>query len=141
MFCVLEASFIITRKRFPVNEKESGEIIMKIAPICRLVLLALTIPVLSGCKKGTGGAQQQEPSVQQTVVVFEGVEPEDEVILKDLLRVDGVLTKGTQYVVSINGQICNVGENLRLTARTRVYNLTLLSISGDRVLVSAIQKQ
>ena len=112
---------------------------MKLIRVVGIGVLGLMI-LSGGCRKGGSPGGAEAPAVQQTVVVFEGVPPEDEVILKDLLRLDGVLTKGTQYIVSINGQICNVGENLRLTARTRVYNLTLLSISGDRVLVSAVQK-
>lgn len=111
---------------------------MKISPA--VAALALTLAAFAaGCKKPPEEAQPAQPAVQQAVVVFEGVAPEDEVVLKDLLRVDGVLAKGTQYIVSINGQICNVGENLKLTARTRTYDLKLLSITGDRVLVRAVQ--
>lgn len=105
------------------------------AVVATLLLVALS----AGCKKPPEEAAPPPPPVQQAIVVFEGVAPEDEVILKDLLRVDGVLAKGTQYIVSINGQICNVGENLKLTARTRSYDLKLLSITGDRVLVRAVQ--
>ena len=95
-----------------------------------------------GCKdKKPSAAAEAPPPQPATVVMFEGVEPEDEVILKDLLRVDGVLIKGTQYIVAINGQICNVGENLKLTAKTRTYDLKILSIADDRVLVRAVEKQ
>lgn len=97
-----------------------------------------------GCKPSKtpqegGGAAPPAPAVQQAVIVFEGVAPEDEVVLKDLLRVDGVLVQGTQYICSINGQICNVGENLKLSAKTRTYNLKLIAVTGDRVLLSAVE--
>lgn len=96
------------------------------------------VVLMAGCKPKSQPAPSPPP-VQQAVIVFEGVAPEDEIILKDLLRVDGVLIQGTQYIVSINGQICNIGENLKLTAKTRTYNLKLISISGDRVLLSAVE--
>lgn len=95
-----------------------------------------------GCKPSDspqGSSSAPAPAIQQAIVVFEGVAPEDEVVLKDLLRVDGVLVQGTQYICSINGQICNVGENLKLSAKTRTYNLKLIAISGDRVLLSAVE--
>jgi succinyl-CoA synthetase alpha subunit len=109
----------------------------------RFVLAAVVWCVfLPGCKpaeKETAALPTEK--VKQAVIVFEGVAPEDEMVLKDLLRVDGVLVQGTQYICSINGQICNVGENLKLSAKTRSYNLKLLAISGDRVLLSAVESQ
>ncbi len=96
---------------------------------------------LGACKPSPEQARDaaSAPAAQQAVIVFEGVAPEDELVLKDMLRVDGVLVQGTQYICSINGQICNVGENLKLSAKTRTYNLKLLAISGDRVLLSAVE--
>lgn len=101
--------------------------------VCALVVLSVGI---AGCKPAAEEKQPPAP-IQQTVVVFEGVAPEDEVLLKDLLRVDGVLVQGTQYICSINGQICNVGENLEFNTSSRTYTLRLIAITGDRVVLSA----
>lgn len=108
--------------------------------LCLMLAAAMSGGLLSACKpSGQGSETLPSEKVKQAVIVFEGVAPEDEVVLKDLLRVDGVLIQGTQYICSINGQICNVGENLKLSAKTRTYNLKLLAISGDRVLLSAVE--
>jgi len=102
----------------------------------------ICIAMLVSCKKQAPVQEEEKtpPARAQTIIMFEGVEPEDEVILKDLLHVDGVLVRGEEYIVAINGQVCNIGENLKLTANKRTYNLQILSISNDSVLVRAVEK-
>jgi len=110
--------------------------------IVLIVFSLVCVTMFAGCKKSTPVQEEKEktPATTQTLIMFEGVEPEDEVILKDLLHVDGVLIRGEEYIVAINGQVCNIGENLKLTANHRTYNLQILSISNDSVLVRAIEK-
>lgn len=78
------------------------------------------------------------PPKPKAEIEVQGVEPEEEVSIKNHLRVDGVLKQGAQYTAAINNQVVSIGDFMKLQVRSRQYNLEVLSISDERVLLKAV---
>ncbi|MFH0954053.1 MAG: hypothetical protein V1873_06965 [Verrucomicrobiota bacterium] len=104
-----------------------------------LTLAAAGLVLLAACGKQPPKAPAPSP-VPKAEVFIEGVPPEDAIILRDLLHVDGVMVKDTQHVAAINHQVVRAGEFLRLKVRSRKYTLQLLSITQQRILVKAVEE-
>lgn len=120
------------------------------------VLLAgiLVLGLAAGCDKkdssssGEGTQNPPAPTISSSVplpppkpkaeIEVQGVAPEEEVSIKDHLRVDGVLKQGAQYTAAINNQVVSIGDFMKLQVRSRQYNLEVLSISDERVLLKAV---
>ena len=115
----------------------------------------LTLLLAAGCEKKDMGSGETAPatttpdssSISSTPipppqpkaeVEVQGVEPQEEVSLKSHLRVDGVLKQGPQYTAAINNQVVSVGDFIKLQVRSRNYNLEVLSITEERVLLKAV---
>lgn len=81
-----------------------------------------------------------EPVVPAAEIVVEGVPVEDQPALKTLLRVDGVIKRGDEYVVALNGQVVKAGEFLRLTIRNTIYILEVMNITSQRIRLKATKK-
>lgn len=96
--------------------------------------------LVAGCSKESD-RPASAPPVPKAEIIIEGVPPEDQIILRDLLRVDGVMIRGTQHVAAINHQVVRPGEQLRLKARNRRYNLQVLAITERRILVKAVEQE
>lgn len=77
------------------------------------------------------------PAMPKAEVVIEGVPAEDQPALKKLLRVDGVMRRGSEYVVALNGQVVKRGEFLRFTVKKKNYVLEVLNISSQSILLKA----
>ena len=107
---------------------------------------ALLLSLSAGCGekngpgKKSGSPASAVPVVPQADIVIEGVPVEDQPALKSLLRVDGVIRRGNEYVVALNGQVVKAGEFLRFTVKKRNYILEVLNITNQRILLKATQK-
>ena len=118
------------------------------------VLLAgiLVLNLAAGCDRkdsSSSGEGADSPAVLQLLhpaaavqpkaeIEVQGVAPEEEVSIKNHLRVDGVLKQGDQYTAAINNQVVSIGDFMKLQVRNRQYDLEVLSISDERVLLKAI---
>ena len=109
--------------------------------------LALLAAVVSGCKekkdspgKPDSPASTVPPAVPQAEIQIDGVPVEEQPALKNLLRVDGVMRRGSEYVVALNGQVVKAGEFLRFTVKRRDYILEVINITSDRILLKATTK-
>ena len=69
-----------------------------------------------------------------------GVPEEDQVALRDLLKVRGLLRRGQDYVVMINTQLVRKGEFLVISHGDKVWQLEILSVDIDRVKVRAVAR-
>ncbi len=76
----------------------------------------------------------------QAEIQIEGVPTEEQPALKNLLRVDGVMRRGNEFVVALNGQVVKAGEFLRLKVKRKDYVLEVLNIESDRILLKATTK-
>ena len=108
---------------------------------------ALLIAMSAGCgeKAGPGGKKPAPPAsavpvVPQAEIVVEGVPLEEQPALKNLLRVDGVMRRGNEYVVALNGQVVKAGEFLRFTVKDKNYILEVMNITSQRILLKATKK-
>jgi hypothetical protein len=108
---------------------------------------ALLMAVCAGCgdKAGPGGKKPAAPVsavpvVPQAVITIEGVPAEDQPALRNLLRVDGVMRRGNEYIVALNGQVVKAGEFLRFTIKKKNYILEVMDITAQRILLKATKK-
>ena len=122
--------------------------------IAVLLTGAVMLGLVAGCDKKDSGASGSgagtaasyssisstpiPPPKPKAEIEVQGVEPQEEVSLKEHLRIDGVLKQGDHYTAAINNQVVNVGDFLKLQIRSRNYNLEVLSITDDRVLLKAV---
>lgn len=119
---------------------------MKIVHPVMMVAGALLISISAGCSEKTGFNKKPDPAaaavpvVPQATIEIEGVPAEDQPALKNLLRVDGVMRRGNEYVVALNGQVVKAGEFLRFTVKKKNYILEVLNITSQRILLKATQK-
>jgi len=116
------------------------------------LLFALALPAVfaASCteKQAAPGGQTASPdataqapaAVPQAEIQIEGVPTEEQPALKNLLRVDGVMRRGNEFVVALNGQVVKAGEFLRLKVKRRDYILEVLNIESDRILLRATAK-
>lgn len=106
----------------------------------------LLLSISTGCnEKNQPGRKSASPAtavpvVPQAEIVIEGVPAEDQPALRNLLRVDGVMRRGSEYVVALNGQVVKAGEFLRFTVKKKNYTLEVLNITSQRILLKATQK-
>ena len=114
----------------------------------------LMLGLAAGCDKndssssGDGTQDISAPTIGSSIplpppqpkaeIEVQGVAPEEEVSIKNHLRVDGVLKQGEQYTAAINNQVVSIGDFMRLQVRSRQYDLEILSISDERVLLKAV---
>ena len=126
---------------------------MKKQPYMVPLLLAASLIAAPGCSKKPAG--EAEPEViltdklaptsaapSETVkaeVKIAGVTHEEEVSLIDLLQVSGLLTRGTQQVAIINGNVVSMGEDMHLEAGGKHYTLQVLSITDASIKLKAQQ--
>lgn len=113
------------------------------------LLFALALPAVfaAGCteKPADSGGKPASPdaaatapaAVPQAEIQIEGVPTEEQPALKNLLRVDGVMRRGSEYVVALNGQVVKRGEFLRFTVKKKNYVLEVLNISSQSILLKA----
>lgn len=119
---------------------------MKIIHPTLMFSVALLGAISTGCSEKTvpdkkpASPASAVPAVPQAAIIIEGVPAEEQPVLKSLLRVDGVLRKGSEYVVALNGQVVKVGEFLRFTVKNKNYILEVLDITSQRILLKATQK-
>ena len=117
----------------------------KIHPI--LAFAAVLLIVLpAGCNEKAGPGKKPAapasavPVVQQAEIFVEGVPAEEQPALKSLLRVDGVMRRGNEYVVALNGQVVKTGEFLRFTVKKKNYILEVMNITALRIQLKATTK-
>jgi hypothetical protein len=109
--------------------------------------VALAASVFTGCNEKAGVVKKPTtpespvPVVPQAEIVVEGVPVEEQPALKSLLRVDGVMRRGSEFVVALNGQVVKAGEFLRFTVRNKNYILEVMGISEERILLKATKKE
>ena len=111
------------------------------------LLFALALPAVfaAGCteKPADSGGKPASPeaaatapaAVPQAEIQIEGVPTEEQPALKNLLRVDGVMRRGNEYVVALNGQVVKAGEFLRFTIKKKDYILEVMDITNSRILL------
>lgn len=121
---------------------------MKTTHPALLFVAALLALVSAGCgekaapgKKPPAPAESAVPVVPQAEIVVEGVPIEEQPALRNLLRVDGVMRRGNEYVVALNGQVVKAGEFLRLTIKKKDYILEVMDITNSRILLKATKKE
>ena len=112
-----------------------------------LFIAALLAAFSAGCgeKAGIGTRKPAAPTspvpvVPQAEIVVEGVPIEEQPALKSLLRVDGVMRRGSEYVVALNGQVVKAGEFLRFKVKNKNYILEVMDISSQRILLKATKR-
>ena len=120
---------------------------MKIIHPALMFAGVLLILISAGCseKAGLGKKKPNAPTspvpvVPQAEIVVEGVPIEEQPALKSLLRVDGVMRRGNEYVVALNGQVVKAGEFLRFTVKNKNYILEVMDITSQRILLKATKK-
>jgi hypothetical protein len=120
---------------------------MKIFHPALLFAGALLMALSSGCgeKSGPGASKPSAPVsavpvVPQAEIVVEGVPIEEQPALRNLLRVDGVMRRGNEYVVALNGQVVKTGEFLRFTVKKKNYILEVMNITAQSILLKATNK-
>ena len=109
-------------------------------------LLILPCLVIAGCgKKAPQGESEPVLILTNALAVspgavatpahvdIAGVTHDVEVSLVDLLHVSGLLTRGTQQVAVINGNVVSMGEEIDLDANGRMYKLRVLSITDASI--------
>jgi len=94
----------------------------------------------AGPGKKPGSPASVVPIVPQAEIVVEGVPIEEQPALRNLLRVDGVMRRGNEYIVALNGQVVKAGEFLRLTVKSKNYILEVMDITAQRILLKATNK-
>ncbi len=111
------------------------------------VLAAVLAAALTGCgdqilpfKPPAKPAPPAPPPLPAATVVVQNVTPQEELVLKDYLRVDGVLRQGNTYTASINAQVVNVGEYITLSVKGRSYLLNVLMIGDEVVRLRAVEQ-
>ncbi len=117
------------------------------------LVFALALPTVfaAGCTEksaapGVNPASSPEAAaptataVPQAEIQIEGVPTEEQPALKNLLRMDGVMRRGNEFVVALNGQVVKTGEFLRLRVKRKEYVLEVLNIASDRILLKATAK-
>jgi hypothetical protein len=112
-------------------------------------LLAATVAAAaSGCSKAedagtedltivTNSLPAPESSQPKAEVKIQGVSREEELSLLDLLQVTGLLTRGTQQVAIINGNVVTMGEDMYMDTNLHRYKMQVLSIKGNVVKLKA----
>lgn len=109
------------------------------------LLACCLVACVEGCKKKEQKpvatvSNTPEPAQPKAEIIVQGLPPEEQVDIREFLRVDGVLITGKEHVVNINNQILNVGDYLTLRVKEKTYNLRVVSVSNDRVLLEAVVK-
>ena len=108
--------------------------------------LALLAAMAAGCSENAAPAKKPPapesavPVVPQAEIFVEGVPMDEQPALKNLLRVDGVMRRGNEYVVALNGQVVKAGEFLRFTVKNKNYILEVMDISSQRIRLKATTK-
>lgn len=110
-----------------------------------LTLLLATLPLLCCCDRieelfNPSPPAAEKPAAPIPELLIIGVPEEDQVALKDLLQVRGLLRQGQDYVVMINTQLVRKGELLVLSHGDKVWQLEILSVDIDRVKVRAVSR-
>lgn len=110
-----------------------------------LVLAAASAGLLAGCGdknplKPPPPPKPAEKPRPAAAIQVQNVTPQEELALKDYLRVDGVLRQGTTYTASINAQVVNVGEYITLSVKGRSYLLNVLMIGDEVVRLRAVEQ-
>ena len=106
----------------------------------------LLIAICAGCgEKAWPGKKSTTPTsavpvVPQAEIMVEGVPMEEQPALRSLLRVDGVMRRGNEYVVALNGQVVKAGEFLRFTVKSKNYILEVMDITAQRIRLKATTK-
>jgi hypothetical protein len=127
--------------------KTDERIGMKIIHPAVMLTVALLAAMATGCSEKAGPAEKKPdspvsavPIVPQAEIVVEGVPIEEQPALKSLLRVDGVMRRGNEYVVALNGQVVKAGEFLRFTVKKKTYILEVMNITAQNILLKATNK-
>jgi hypothetical protein len=108
--------------------------------------LALLAAMSAGCNEKAAPGKKPAapvsavPVVPQAEVFVEGVPLDEQPALKSLLRVDGVMRRGSEYVVALNGQVVKTGEFLRFTVKKKNYILEVMNITAQRIQLKATTK-
>ena len=119
---------------------------MKIIRPALMLVGALLIVISVGCNEKAGPGKKPGspvsavPVVPQAKITIEGVPTEDQPALRSLLRVDGVMRRGNEYIVALNGQVVKAGEFLRFTVKKKDYILEVMDITAQRILLKATNK-
>ncbi|HIE10496.1 MAG TPA: hypothetical protein EYP62_02675 [Kiritimatiellae bacterium] len=80
----------------------------------------------------------QVPAAPVPELLIIGVPEKDQIALRDLLKVRGLLRQGDDYVVMINTQLVRKGESLVISCGDKVWKMEILSVDIDRVRVRAV---
>jgi hypothetical protein len=138
---------MIKRAIIKITKVDARGIGMKLIHPALMFAGALLIVISVGCseKTGPGGKKPASPVsavpvVPQAEIVVEGVPLEEQPALKSLLRVDGVIRRGSEYVVALNGQVVKAGEFLRFTVNKKTYILEVMKITAQSILLKATNK-
>jgi len=74
-----------------------------------------------------------------TVIVdIDGVTSQEQAILKDHLRVTGLMRRGDRSAVVINKQVAECGEVFTFTLSGKDYRFMVISVAPDRVSLHAL---
>lgn len=109
----------------------------------RLVLLLIVagLVLVSGCDKMRKLSAPQKPPRRVAAAVPDleilGVTEEEQIALRDLLVVRGLLQQAQDYVVIINTQLVRKGESMQMKVQKDVYDVRVLSITEMRVVLEA----
>ncbi|MBN1270569.1 MAG: hypothetical protein JXB04_13345 [Kiritimatiellae bacterium] len=107
-------------------------------------LMLVGMVLASGCDKMTSmTAPQKKPRPSVAAVPdleILGVTEEEQIALRDLLIVRGLLQQAQDYVVIINTQLVRKGETMQMKVQKDTYDVRVLSITEMRVVLEAARR-
>ena len=112
-------------------------------PFAAALLMAMSV----GCKEKIGFGKKTTssapvvPVVPQVEIVVEGVPMEEQVALKSFFHLDGMMHKGNEYVVALNGQVVKTGQFLGLKVKRKNYILKVMDITSQHIVLKATEKE
>lgn len=118
---------------------------MKNARAAAVVFLCCMV-LLTGCDKvkeflAAPPAEEDKPTaapVPELEII--GVTEVEQIALKDLLKVKGLLQQAEDYVVMINTQLVRKGEIMRLQLQMDRYDVKVLTVTEMRVVLEATRE-
>jgi len=82
-----------------------------------------------------------EPEVKDDAPVdFSGLSPAEQALIKDRMRIGGILSQPSGCIAIINDQLLKEGDTLQIEADKRTFEFLLKTLTTERVLLESLSK-
>jgi hypothetical protein len=93
----------------------------------------------SGASSSKAGSAAD--SENQDALDLAGLTPEEQRVIKERMRVGGILQQGQGIWVILNNQLVKEGEEVKLDTDRKTYEFLVKQLTADRIVLESLQNQ